>query len=161
MPVPGYAEFVDSEGNPIEGSVQVAGREGMVEIQEFDHDVRIPTDEAKGELMGVRQHRPATLTKPYDKASPLLYDALCNGETLQEVKVHWYTINKTGEEVEYFTHTLKEAKISKIQSFMPETKNPQKEQFGHHERVHILYSKITWLFQDGNIEYTDAWTAER
>jgi type VI secretion system secreted protein Hcp len=44
---------------------------------------------------------------------------------------------------------------------MPETKNPQKEQFGHHERISILYSKITWLYPDGNIEYTDSWTAER
>lgn len=161
MPVPGYAEFKDSEGNPIEGSVQVGGREGMVEVQEFSHTVRIPTDEAKGELMGVRQHRPATLVKPQDKASPLLFDALCNGETLQEVIFHWFTIDKTGEEVEYFTHTLEEAKISDIETFMPPTKDPQKEQFGHHERVSILYSKMTWLFQEGNIEYTDSWTAER
>lgn len=161
MPIPAYCEFVDSEGSAIEGSVQVAGREGMCEVQEFDHTVRIPTDEAKGELMGVRQHRPATLVKPYDKASHRLFDALCNGETLQEVILHWYKISKTGDEVEYFTHTLEEAKISEIESFMPSTKDPQKEQFGHHERISILYSKITWLFQEGNLEYTDSWTAER
>lgn len=161
MPVPGYAEIKDSEGNAIEGSVQVAGREGMCEVMEFDHNVRIPTDQQSGDLTGVRQHQPATIVKPYDKASPLLFDALCNGESLQEVIIHWYKIDKTGSEVEYFTHTLEEAKISDMQSFMPNTKDPTKEQFTHMEKVSILYGKITWLYQDGNVEYTDSWTAER
>jgi type VI secretion system secreted protein Hcp len=48
-----------------------------------------------------------------------------------------------------------------MQSFMPNTKDPRKEQFTHMEKVSILYGKINWLYQDGNIEYTDSWTAER
>jgi type VI secretion system secreted protein Hcp len=161
MPIPAYAEIKDNEGNPIEGSVQVKGREGMSEIMEFDHTVRIPTDEQSGDLTGVRQHKPATLVKPYDKASPLLYDALCNGKNLNEVKVHWYRINKDGKEEEYFTHTLKKAKIADIESYMPNTKNPRKEQFTHMEKVSILYGEITWLYHDGNIEYNDSWTSGR
>lgn len=161
MAVPGYIQFNDSEGNAIEGSVQIAGREGMCEVMEFDHTVRIPTDEQMGTLTGVRQHRPMKIVKPYDRASPLLYDALCNGETLSEVVLSWYQIDKTGTEVEYFRHTLKDAKISEMNAFMYNTKDPRKEQFTHMERVAILYGEITWLYVDGNIEYTDSWVKER
>lgn len=161
MAIPAYCEFKDSGGNAIEGSVQVANREGMCEIMKFDHNVRIPVDKMSGELTGIRQHQPAAIVKPYDKATPLLFDALCNGETLQEVIIHWYKIDEAGKEVEYFTHTLKSAKISDMNSFMYNTKDPTKEQFTHMEKVSLLYEEITWKFLDGNIEYTDAWKAER
>ncbi|NBB85892.1 MAG: type VI secretion system tube protein Hcp [Bacteroidetes bacterium] len=161
MAVPGYIEFKDSEGNAVEGSVKIAGREGMCEVMEFDHTVRIPTDSQMGTLTGVRQHRPMQVVKPYDRASPLLYDMLCNGETLSEVILHWYHIDDTGTEVEYFRHTLKDGKISDINAFMYNTKDPQKEQFTHMERVSILYGEITWQFMDGNIEYVDSWVSAR
>lgn len=161
MAVPGYIEFTDDEGNPIEGSVQIAGREGMCEVMEFDHTVRIPTDAQMGTLTGVRQHRPLTIVKPYDRASPQLYQSLVTGATLEEVVVHWYQIDKTGSEVEYFQHRLRDAKIADMQAFMYNTKDPQKEQFTHMEKVAILYGEITWLYVDGNIEATDSWTNER
>jgi type VI secretion system secreted protein Hcp len=63
--------------------------------------------------------------------------------------------------VEYFTHTFKKAKIADMNSFMYNTKDPTKEQFTHMEEVSMLYEEITWLYKDGNIEYTDSWTAER
>lgn len=146
----GYAEIKDSEGNLIEGNASILGREGLVKVLRFDHTVRIPTNDRKGELTGVRQHGPASFVKPFDKATPLLADALCNGETLQEVVFHWYR-RESGDLVEYFRHTLKEAKFSEHQAF---GSIPQ-------EKLSILYSKITWLFLDGNIEYTDSWTAAR
>lgn len=161
MAVPAYIEFTDHDGQPIEGSVQIAGREGMCEVMEFDHTVRIPTDAQMGTLTGVRQHRPLTIVKPYDRASPILYDALCTGKTLDEVTVHWYQIDRTGSEVEYFRHILKRAKISNIQAFMYNTKDPRKEQFTHMEKVSLLYGVITWQFVDGNIEAEDSWENER
>lgn len=160
MPIAAYCYFTNSEGEAIEGSVAKEGREGSCEIMEFDHNVRIPMDAQTGDLTGVRQHRPAVLTKQYDKASPLLYDALCNGESLQEVVIHWYQIDKTGSEVEYFRHVLEDAKLSDMKSYMPNTKDPRKEQFTHMEKVSVLYSKITWLYVDGNIEYTDSWVTQ-
>lgn len=160
MPIAAYCYFTDSEGNAIEGSVTKENREGSCEIMEFDHNVRIPMDSQTGGLTGVRQHKPAVLTKEYDRASPLLYKALCNGESLQEVKIHWYRIDKTGTEVEYFRHTLEDAKIANMEAYMPHTKDPQKEQYTHMEKIHVLYGKITWLYVDGNIEYMDSWVSQ-
>lgn len=149
--VHGFVEIKDSEGNPIEGGARFEPALGMAEVLRFDHTKEIRTKPKTGKLRGVAQHRPLTFVKPYDKASPLLYEALCNGETLREVIIHWYENDESGERVEFFTHTLEGAEISKIRSFgsMPQ------------EAVTLLYSKITWSFPEGNIEFSDSWTAER
>ena len=48
MPIPAYMWMKDDAGNPVDGSVDVAGREKSVEILAFDHEVRIPTDPDTG-----------------------------------------------------------------------------------------------------------------
>jgi type VI secretion system secreted protein Hcp len=159
MPIAAYCEFFDADGNLIEGSVQKTGREGFCEIMEFEHSVRIPFDSQRGQLTGVRNHKPAQLTKEYDKASPILYDCLCNGKTIA-LNIHWFKIDDTGTEVEYFTHTLEGGKIQDIRSYMPNTKDPQKETFTHMEVVSVMYNTIEWLFTDGNIAYKDSWQTQ-
>lgn len=160
MPIPAYGEFKDSSGNKIPGSVKRAGREKMCEVQEFDHPIRIPTDNKSGGVTGVRQHKPVEIVIPYDEAIPPLFQALCDGETLKEVCFRWYRINDNGKEEKYFRHLLEEVKISKMRAFMPNTKNPKKEQFTHLVRVALLYQKISWWCVDGNKEFSDSWTGE-
>lgn len=45
------------------------GRQGLAKVLRFDHDWFIPIDEASGDLRGVREHRPLTFVKPYDKST--------------------------------------------------------------------------------------------
>jgi len=161
MPTPAYVFFNDDQGNQIDGSVQIADREGSSEVIEFDHGIRIPTDSHTGKLTGVRMHGSARLVKAYDSASPLLYRACCVGQTLSEVTFHWYQIDDTGTEVEYYRHTLEQVKVAGVKSYMPNTKDPRMEKMTHLEEVNLVYGKITWLFVDGSLEYTDSWTAGR
>lgn len=160
MPTPFYIEF-EGQGGPIEGSVQIAGREGMVEGLQFDHAVEIPVDPHTGESTGVRQHGAVKITKAFDKSSPLLYKACTEGELLPSVVLHWYRIDETGSEVEYFTHTLTDARVSTIQGVSPHVKDPQRQSYTHMEIVHLVYGGITWLFVDGNIEHEDQWHGAR
>jgi type VI secretion system secreted protein Hcp len=106
-------------------------------------------------------HQPIKLTKVYDTASPLLYQACCKGETLPEVKILWYAIDETGTEKEYFTHTLTNAKVAGVRALMPNTKDPEKERYVHHEEVTLVYEKIQWEYKDGNIKSEDSWLETR
>jgi type VI secretion system secreted protein Hcp len=92
--------------------------------------------------------------KPVDKATPLLAKALTNGETLQEVKIHWYD----SEGTEFFTHTLDPVKISEIRQG-----NSDIRTFGSmpREEIALLYETITWTIVDGNIQASADWVAER
>jgi type VI secretion system secreted protein Hcp len=161
MPVPAYGWFYDETGSEIKGSVQIGGREGSSEVMEFHHEVKIPTDPHTGRLTGVRMHGPIKVIKSYDAASPYLYKACCEGQTLQKVVISWYAIDETGTESEYFQHTLEEVKVSSMGAYMPNTKDPDKERYVHLEEVSLVYSTITWLYVDGTIEYTDSWVAEK
>lgn len=154
--VHGYAEIRDSGGNLIKGSNNRLDGEksDWAKLLRFDHSIVIPVDRQRGELQGIREHRPFTFVKPFDPATPMLAKALTNGETLKTVKFHWYD----GEGGEFFTHTLDNAKISGIESV-----NSDIRTFGSmpREEIRLLYEKITWKITDGNIESSDAWKEER
>ena len=63
MAIPAYMWLKDDGGSAIKGSVDVNGREDSVEIVEFQHNVRIPTDANTGKLTATRVHEPTVLYK--------------------------------------------------------------------------------------------------
>ena len=151
----------DQDGGDVKGSVDVAGREGSVEVTEFNHEVRIPTDPDTGKLTGTRKHEAITLVKAFDASSPYLYKAVTQGQTYKEIIIRWYRIDDTGEEKEYFTHTLNGCKICSVKPIMFNVKDPTKERYVHLEQVSIRYQKITWTYVDGNIQQSDSWVEGR
>ncbi len=58
MAIPAYMKI---DGIP--GSVNVSGREGFVEVLEFNHRVYVPTDRDDGSLTGTRKHDSLVLHK--------------------------------------------------------------------------------------------------
>src|SRR5262245_27077349 len=116
MPIPAYAWFTGTKSGQMKGSVTISGREGSSEVMEFDHQEYIPADNVSSKLTGTRVHEPIKLVKSFDSASPMLYQACCNGETLSEVTVKWYQIDVNGRETQYFTHTLKNAKVAGVRA---------------------------------------------
>ena len=161
MPTPAYAWLKDDQSGDINGSVAIVGREGSCEVMEFIHDLHIPTDPHTGKLTGVRMHNPIILTKSYDAASPYLYKACCEGQTLKSVEIKWYNIDETGTEKVYFTHRLEDVKVASMKAKMPNTKDPEYERYVHLEEVALVYGKITWTYTSGGIEYSDSWTAQK
>lgn len=160
MPTPSYVWFKDDQGGEIKGGVQISGREGSSEVMEFHHDLHIPTDPHTGRLAGVRMHNPIIIQKSFDAASPYLYKACCEGQTLKEVIIKWYAIDDTGAEKEYFIHKLEEVKVAAMKGYMPNTKDPDKERYVHLEEVSLVYAKITWTYVDGSLEYMDSWISK-
>ncbi|MEJ6476288.1 Hcp family type VI secretion system effector [Pseudoalteromonas piscicida] len=161
MAIPAYMWLKDDQGNDVKGSVTVAEREGSIEILHFDHELRIPTDNDTGELTGTRKHEPFVITKAVDAATPYLYKACSNGQTLKQLELKWYRIDDTGTEREYFRHTLEDVKITSISPTMHNVKDLDKERYPHLETVHMRYKRITWTYLDGNIEFSDSWTEGR
>lgn len=161
MAIPAYMWIKDDQGSNIEGPVKIGGREGSMEVLGFEHEVRIPTDADSGALTGIRKHEPMVVTKSFDSASPYLYKACSNGQTLKELVLRWYKIDDTGTEKEYFSHKLENVKITSIKPVMHNVKDLDKERYPHLETVSMRYSKITWGYADGNIEFSDSWTEAR
>ena len=161
MAIPAYMWLKDDQGNDVQGSVSVSGREGSIEVLAFEHQLRIPTDGDTGELTGTRKHEPFVITKAYDAATPYLYKACSNGQTLQSLVLSWFKIDETGTEVEYFRHTLEGVKVTSVKPVMANVKDLEKERYPHLEEVAIRYQKVTWTYLDGNIEFSDSWVEGR
>jgi type VI secretion system secreted protein Hcp len=156
MAIPAYMKI---DGIP--GSVTVTGREGSIEILEFDHAVYIPIDRDDGSISGTRKHGAVTLHKAFDKSSAELYKRVCTGKEIPQIEIEWYEITPLGEEECYYTHTLKGCKISSVRSYMHNVKDPTKETFVHQEEICLRYEDITWTFKEGNLKHTDTWKVRK
>lgn len=153
MSNPAYLWLVDENGSPVVGNSLVSGRLGAIELRSVNHNVNIPTDQYTGRLTGTRVHSPITLQKEFDKTTPLLYRALCQGATFQSATIKMYQITEAGNEVEYFNIILENVKVVAI------TPNlyPGGQTGTHFENLQLRYESITWKCCDGNILYKDTW----
>ncbi len=113
MPLPCYLTIKGAKQGKIEGSCEVAGHIGEIEIQAVEHTVEIPRNPQTGQPTGQRVHGVIKLTKVLDKASPKILQALVTGEPLEEVKLAFYRFNqKSGTTEKYYTITLKDATVA-------------------------------------------------
>jgi type VI secretion system secreted protein Hcp len=161
MPMPAHLTLEGEKQGPIKGSCDQQGREGTIIVQAFDHEVKIPSDSQTGLASGKRIHGALKIVKEFDKASPLMYQALCSGEHLKKVEIKWYRIAKTGAEEHYFTTTLEDAIIVAIRPYMPNCLDKAMGAFGHMEEVSFTYRKAIWRHEVDKTEAQDDWKAPR
>ncbi len=69
----------------------------------------------------------------------------------------WYRINDSGQEENYFTHTLTDAIIVAMEPDTPTVFLPENEPYRHMERVSFTYASIKWTWEIDGIESEDSW----
>jgi len=112
-------------------------------IIEINHSLMIPKDPQSGQPTGQPVHDPICVTKLMDKASPLLANALIDGEDLSEVLISFYRTSGTDFEL-YATWKLEQAKCVGIKPTLPNILDPSMEQYGQLEQIYFSYGKISW-----------------
>ncbi|MCW8278168.1 Hcp family type VI secretion system effector [Pseudomonas sp. PCH199] len=126
-----------------EASTDEENPEDRIMIQAFSHQVMSARNTQTGQPTGGRIHKPLVITKIFDKTSPLLLEALHEGDRLQSVKIDWYRNSAGGKREHYYTTELEEAVIVEIKDYMDICQNPEKMDPLHLEEVHFSYRKIT------------------
>jgi type VI secretion system secreted protein Hcp len=155
--MPCHVEVEAVDQGKIEGSCEMAGREGTILAYAVNHGIHIPRDPQSGLASGKRIHGPFTITKETDKSTPLLYKALCKGEHLSQVLIKWYRISPTGTEEHYFTHTLENAIIVSIKPYTPIVFLKENEPYRHMEEISFTYEKIMWTWEIDGVAAEDSW----
>ena len=157
MALTAYMKVTGKKQGEIKGDCTQSGdKKDKILLYAMDHDVEIPKDTHTGLPTGQRIHNPFTITKHKDNSSPKLYQATCTGEQCT-VEIDLYRIDPTGAEVNYYKIKMEEAIVVDMREFTPMTFVPENKPFMDMEEVSFTYSKITWTYTDGNIEYTDSW----
>ncbi|XSC42410.1 type VI secretion system tube protein TssD [Bradyrhizobium sp. RDT10] len=67
-----------------------AGKQGKITVVAFTSGIIVPRDVTSGVATGARNHQPVLFTKFFDRASPLLWQALATNEVLEEVVCEFY-----------------------------------------------------------------------
>ncbi len=140
------------------GSSEKEGREGTCDVFAVDHELVQPVDAATGLATAVRRHRPLTVLKVIDKATPGFHRALSTGQTLREAVLDFYRIDpQTRQEAKYYTITLRSVRIVGMKTMMPTSFLPENATYGHMEEVRLVYEEIEWQWIPDSIVEIDRW----
>jgi type VI secretion system secreted protein Hcp len=139
-------------------SAQGGDKKDKILVYSTNQSVQIPTDTHTGLPIGQRIHTPLVIVKHKDQASPKLFKACCTGEQLT-VTLDFYRIKSDGTEEKYYTVKAENAIVVNYREYTPLTFLAANKPYHDMEEVSFTYSKITWTYNDGNIEYTDDWNA--
>ena len=143
------------------GEDDVKDREGASLIYQLEHEVTIPRNPQSGLPSGQRVHHPVRVIKRIDKASPKLYQALCQGERFKNVTFRWYrTKAGAGKQEHYFTTVLEDAILVNMKEWFPITVDKEKDTYSHFEDLSFTYRRILWTWEIDGIEAQDDWQVQ-
>lgn len=138
------------------GNLFQEGHEDEIYVLAAEANVMKPTDPQSGQPTGTRVHKPFRITKLFDKASPLLWQALCNGEPLQ-IELNFYRTSNRGGTEQYYTIKLTDAVIVDMKGYFLNPQIPEYQALGHLEDVSLVYRAIEWTHQVAGTSGHDDW----
>lgn len=157
MALTSYMSIKGASQGDIKGDCPQAGdKKDKILVFSIDHSVGRPKDTHTGLPTGRCVHQPFTIVKVKDNASPKLFQAACNGEELT-VELALYRIDPKGQEQKYYEIKLEDAIIVNVREYNLLPFDADSKPYHDMEEVSFAYSKITWTYTDGNIEFSDSW----
>jgi type VI secretion system secreted protein Hcp len=142
----------------IDGESKIKGQDAKIDVLEFEHEVSKAVDPLNcARVTSDRHHGKVKIVKTFDKASPLIYQKLCQGGTISEIKIEWFRQPASGgsDPEHYFTHTFKDCIITAVRPYMRNVRDSQYDKFGHMECVEWGYKQVTWTSETGGTEFVD------
>jgi type VI secretion system secreted protein Hcp len=127
-------------------------------IYAYTNGIMVPTDPNTGQPSGSRIHVPATLTKAFSRSSPLLWQALCNGETL-EIVLNNYVTNTTGQMQQNIQWTWKGCRLTDGKAWLPDVNDPTQVALPDLETWTFTFGEVTWEAPVAGTSGGDQWGA--
>jgi len=160
-----YITITGAKQGKFKGSGEAASEaaklaKGRIGGVKFSLETTSPRDIATGQASGKRMHKPISITKEWDAASPQLYNALVTNETLKKVLFEFVKPNPTGKEEIYYTITLTNAAVSNIHSYLDLTDTSGDRYDAHElEDVSFVFQKIEIENKEAKTTAADDWAA--
>ncbi|SFV57327.1 secreted protein Hcp [hydrothermal vent metagenome] len=139
------------------GNIYQNGHEDECLIKAFTHDIDVPRSATTGQATGQRTHNPLIVTKMIDKSSPLLFNAVVNGETLTEVELNFYRTSYAGKPEHYYSIILEDAIITNIATSMETQGSAITKDVTPYEKVSLSYRKISCRHETASTSGEDDW----
>lgn len=145
-----YLHIVGQKQGEIHGECSEGGdKKDTVELVDFAEGVTVPIDDESGLISGKRKYEAVTFVHKIDRTSPCLRKALSTGEQL-DLTVDFYRVKNDGSKEKYYSIIYENAIIVSAEIFT-------KERNTHFEEVSFTFSDVTYVFNDGNISFSETW----
>jgi len=123
----------------------------------FEQNGIRPVNPQSGSVAGQRKHMPCKVTKPLDKASPLLWQALASGESLT-IEVKFYRTSSADAGLQhYFTIKFENAVLTDGKTILPNCLISDYETWSECDEWSFAYQSATWTHEIANTTATDNW----
>lgn len=125
----------------IDGEATEANHDKWIDVLAFSHNVMIPYSASLGRTTGTQEHYPLRVTKMIDKATPKLYEACVQDQSIASVQLDCCTA--FGEELKVFYKIeLQNAKIISVQDYGVASGDIPTE------TISLNYEAIRWTYTE-------------
>jgi type VI secretion system secreted protein Hcp len=151
------ANGTDIKGDSTQSSLE---RADSIECVYYDQAVSTAREAGSGMATGRRRYEPIMIRKRIDRATPLIYKAMSNNETIDGV-FKFYRPNPVGDGTtqQYYTVEFKSGRIAAVRNFSPDCIDPVSSSLPAMEEVQFVFHTIIWTYMDGGITHEDSWSA--
>ncbi|MBV8105970.1 MAG: type VI secretion system tube protein Hcp [Hyphomicrobiales bacterium] len=143
----------------IKGGATEKRREGSIPLISVAYEVDAPVDPATGHVTGKRIHKPVTIIKVIDQASPKLLEALVTNEVLTSVKIEFWRPAPEAA-APYFIIALTNALVTNAALSSSSGSHAQAPDAHELEEIEFTYQKITWTYPENGDEAQDDWASQ-
>jgi type VI secretion system secreted protein Hcp len=158
MATTAYLTAKGQKQGDIAGNVTEKGREGSIGLFSVSYQIDTPIDPFSGAATGKRSHKPVTIVKAIDRATPKLLEALVTNEILSSVRIEfWRPTPET--EAPYFIVALTNALVVESKFSSPDDNGRELDKYEEYEEIQLTYQKIEWTWVQGGVTAQDDWNA--
>lgn len=149
-----------ANGEDVEGesTVTTLGRENTIECFSFDYGVQSASESFSGAPSGQRNYEPIRIAKRVDKATPLLWQALCNNAKV-EGTFKFFRPSPAGDGTteEFYTVEISEARISGIDFSSPDAMGGAGQAEPPTESISFVYNNMIQTYEATGASHEDSW----
>eukprot|EP00903_Cladosiphon_okamuranus_P000861 g859.t1 len=140
------------------GNLWQEGHEGESLVYAFEQNAVVPRDPQSGSVIATRRHMPTTFMKPVDKATPLMWQALATGETL-EIEVQFWRTSTAGVQEHYYTIKFTDAVLVEGKTILPDVNDEANASRGDTDKWSFTYRKAEWTHEKAGTSASDDYRA--
>lgn len=142
------------------GNIYQEGHEDELFCQSVSYHITLPRDPQSGQVTGQRVHMPATLIKYFDKASPMLMQAIASGEVLQ-IEATYFRTSTAGKQEKYFTVKFTDAILVEHKAYTPVALDPANAPYRDMEELQFTYRMLEVTHTVGGTSGSDDWRSPK
>ena len=148
----------DIAGEPRSSNVGGTDVSAMIECLAYSAGCHLPREHGSAQGTGRRQFSPVRFTKRWDKASPLIQQALSQNQQIDAEFFFFRPNPETGEVEQFYGVVLEGGRCVGQTMEVDDVLAPGSAERPPSEEVLLTFRQCTWTCNTGGTEYIDNWS---